>query len=115
MQDMYTVAINGVALHVDAEDAAFMQRYAAAAAAIPSQPTKDDADGIRQYCKSFRVFFDVLFGDGTADAVFADVPDNRREYEAVFTQLLKAMFEQRVAAKLRLVEAVKRYAPGEMV
>lgn len=115
MQDMYTVAINGVALHVDAEDAAFMQRYAAAAAAIPSQPTKDDADGIRQYCKSFRVFFDVLFGDGTADAVFADVPDNRREYEAVFTQLLKAMFEQQIAAKLRLVEAVKRYAPGEMV
>ena len=47
MQDMYTVAINGVALHVDAEDAAFMQRYAAAAAAIPSQPIKDDADGIR--------------------------------------------------------------------
>lgn len=115
MQDMYTVAINGVALHVDAEDAAFMQRYAAAAAAIPNQPTKDDAEGIRQYCKSFRVFFDTLFGDGTADAVFADVPDNRREYEAVFTQLLKAMFEQRIAAKLRLVEAVKRYAPGEMV
>ncbi|MFR3449620.1 MAG: DUF6673 family protein [Ruminococcus sp.] len=115
MQDMYTVAINGVALHVDAEDAAFMQRYAAAAAAIPSQPTKYDADGIRQYCKSFRVFFDVLFGDGTADAVFADVPDNRREYEKIFMQLLKAMFEQRVAAKLRLVEAVKRYAPGEMV
>lgn len=60
MQDMYTVAINGVALHVDAEDAAFMQRYAAAAAAIPNQPTKDDAEGIRQYCKSFRVFFDTL-------------------------------------------------------
>lgn len=115
MQDMYTVAINGVALHVDAEDAAFMQRYAAAAAAIPSQPTKDDADGIRQYCKSFRAFFDVLFGDGTSDAVFADVPDNRREYEKTFMQLLKAMFEQRVAAKLRLVEAVQRYAPGDMV
>ena len=115
MQDMYTVAINGVALHVDAEDAAFMQRYAAAAAAIPDRPIKDNADGIRQYCKSFRVFFDVLFGDGTADAIFADTPDNRREYEAVFTQLLKAMFEQRIAAKLRLVEAVKRYAPGEMV
>lgn len=115
MQDMYTVAINGVALHVDAEDAAFMQRYAAAAAAIPNQPTKDNAEGIRQYCKAFRVFFDTLFGDGTASAVFADVPDNRREYEAVFTQLLKAMFEQRIAAKLRLVEAVKRYAPGEMV
>lgn len=115
MQDMYTVAINGVALHVDAKDAAFMQRYAAAAAAIPNQPTKDDADGIRQYCKSFRVFFDTLFGDGTADAVFADVPDNRREYEKTFMQLLKAMFEQRVAAKLRLVEAVQRYAPGDMV
>lgn len=115
MQDMYTVAINGVALHVDAEDAAFMQRYATAAAAIPNQPTKDNAEGIRQYCKSFRVFFDTLFGDGTADAVFADVPDNRREYEAVFMQLLKAMFEQRVAAKLRLVEAVQRYAPGDMV
>lgn len=115
MQDMYTVAINGVALHVDAEDAAFMQRYATAAAAIPNQPIKDDADGIRQYCKSFRVFFDVLFGDGTADAVFADTPDNRREYEKTFMQLLKAMFEQRIAAKLRLVEAVKRYAPGEMV
>lgn len=115
MQDMYTVAINGVALHVDAEDAAFMQRYAAAAAAIPYQPIKDDAEGIRQYCKSFRIFFDTLFGDGTAAAVFADVPDNRREYEKTFMQLLKAMFEQRIAAKLRLVEAVKRYAPGEMV
>ena len=76
MQDMYTVAINGVALHVDAEDAAFMQRYATAAAAIPDHPIKDNAEGIRQYCKSFRVFFD---------------------------------------AKLRLVEAVQRYAPGEMV
>lgn len=115
MQDLYTITINGVALHVDAEDAAFMQRYAAAAAALPNQPIKDDADGIRQYCKSFRVFFDMLFGDGTSDAVFADVPDNRREYEAAFMVLLKAMFEQRIAAKLRLVEAVKRYAPGDMV
>lgn len=115
MQDLYTITINGVALHVDAEDAAFMQRYAAAAAALPNQPIKDDADGIRQYCKSFRVFFDMLFGDGASDAVFADVPDNRREYEAAFMALLKAMFEQRIAAKLRLVEAVKRYAPGDMV
>lgn len=114
MQDLYTVTINGVALHVDVEDAAFMQRYEAAAAAISGQSIKEDAAGIRQYCQTYRTFFDNLFGDGTAESLFADVPDNCRAYNEIFQTLLKAMLEQRIAAKLRLVEAVKRYAPASV-
>lgn len=112
MQDLYTIVINGVALHVDAEDAAFMQRYESAAAAIPNQPIKEDAAGIQQYCQTYRTFFNQLFGDGTAESIFSDVPDNCRAYDKIFEILLKAIFEQRIAAKLRLVEAVKRYAPA---
>ena len=74
MQDnLYTLSINGVDLHVDAEDAAFMERYEAAFAAVSANVSdcKETADAIRQYCQNFRTFFDVLFGDGTAEKLFA--------------------------------------------
>lgn len=114
MQDnLYTLSINGVDLHVDAEDAAFMERYEAASAAVSANASDGlrTAEAIRQYCQNFRTFFDVLFGDGTAEKLFANVPDNRRAYDDVFTSLLKVIFEQRLCGELRLTEAVKRYAP----
>lgn len=114
MQDtLYTLSINGVDLHVDAEDAAFMERYQAAQNAVSANISDDlkTADAIRQYCQNFRTFFDVLFGNGTAEKLFANVPDNRRAYDDVFTMLLKVIFEQRLCGELRLTEAVKRYAP----
>lgn len=116
MQDnLYTISINGVDLHVDAEDAAFMERYEAAFAAVSANVSdcEETADAIRQYCQNFRTFFDVLFGDGTAEKLFANVPDNRRAYDDVFTSLLKVIFEQRLSSELRLTEAVKRYAPTD--
>ena len=114
MQDLIWNA-NGCELPVDVEDAAFMQRYEAAAAAISANHTAagENAAAILQYCQNYRTFFDTLFGDGTAEKLFANVPDNRRAYDSVFEMLLKAMFEQRIAAKLRLVEAVKRYVPTD--
>lgn len=113
MQDLYTLCINGVALHVDAEDAAFMERYQAASAAISNREfaAKNEAEAIRAYCENYRIFFDALFGDGTSEKLFANVPDNRRVYNDVFTSLLKVIFEQRLCSELRLTEAVKRYAP----
>ena len=70
MQDLYTVTINGTKLHVDAEDASFMERYQAAYDAMSANPadTLNDnpATVIRKYCQSYRNFFDALFGDGTA-------------------------------------------------
>lgn len=113
MQDLYTVTINGVVLHVDAEDAAFMERYQAASAAISNLEfaTKNEAKAIRTYCENYRIFFDALFGDGTSEKLFANIPDNRRTYDDVFTSLLKVIFEQRLSSDLRLTEAVKRYAP----
>ena len=113
MQDLYTVTINGTKLHVDAEDASFIERYQAAYDAMSANPadTLNDnpATVIRKYCQSYRNFFDALFGDGTAAAVFA------RMYDEVFTVLIKAILEQRMAAALRLTEAAKRYVPRELV
>lgn len=114
MQDnLYTLTINGVDLYVDAEDAAFMERYQTAQAAVSANVSDctESAEAIRQYCQNFRTFFDVLFGNGTSEKLFANVPDNRRMYNDVFTSLLKVIFEQRLSSDLRLTEAVKRYAP----
>ena len=46
MQDLYTVTINGTKLHVDAEDASFMERYQAAYDAMSANPadTLNDSD-----------------------------------------------------------------------
>lgn len=114
MQDnLYTLSINGVDLHVDAEDAAFMERYQTASSAISNRKSaiKNEAEAIRTYCENYRIFFDTLFGDVTSEKLFANVPDNRRAYDDVFTSLLKVIFEQRLCGELRLTEAVKRYAP----
>lgn len=60
MQDLYTVTINGTKLHVDAEDASFMERYQAAYDAMSANPadTLNDnpATVIRKYCQSYRNF-----------------------------------------------------------
>lgn len=115
MQDLYIVTINGVDLHVDAEDAAFMERYEAASAAMSNRKfaAKNESEAIRTYCENYRIFFDTLFGDGTSEKLFANVPDNRRAYNDVFTSLLKVIFEQRLSSELRLTEAVKCYAPTD--
>ena len=119
MTDFYTITINGVDLLVDAEDADFMERYQSAYDAMSANPadTLNDnpATVIRKYCQSYRNFFDALFGDGTAAAVFAGMPDNARMYDEVFTVLIKAILEQRMATALRLTEAAKRYVPRELV
>lgn len=104
---------NGCELPVDVEDAAFMQRYEAAAAAISDEPCEDDADGIRQYCQNYRAFYDALFGEGTSEQLCGNLPDNRRAYDELFMELLKVMLEQRLTAKLRLAEAVKKYVSVE--
>lgn len=113
MQDLYTLSINGVNLYVDAEDAAFMELYEAAFAAVSNRKSeaKNEVEAIRTYCENYRIFFNDLFGDGTAEKLFANVPDNRRAYDDVFTSLLKVIFEQRLSSELQLTEAVKRYAP----
>lgn len=115
MEEKNTWEINGYSLPVDAEDAAFMERYQAASAAISNREfaAKNEAEAIRTYCENYRIFFDALFGDGTSEKLFANVPDNCRTYDDVFTSLLKTMFEQKISAKLRLTEAVKRYAPTD--
>ncbi len=113
--DLYRLTINGTNLYVDAEDAAFMERHQAASAAISNREfaAKNEAEAIRTYCKNYRIFFDILFGDGTSEKLFANVPDNRRVYDDMFASLLKIMLEQKISAKLRLTEAVQRYAPAD--
>lgn len=113
MEEKNTWEINGYSLPVDAEDAAFMERYQAASASLSNREfaAKNEAEAIRTYCENYRIFFDALFGDGTSERLFANAPDNRRVYNDVFSSLLKVIFEQRLSSELRLIEAVKRYAP----
>ena len=115
MEERTTWEINGYSLPVDAEDAEFMERYQTASAAISNRKSaiKNEAEAIRTYCENYRIFFDALFGNGTSEKLFANVPDNRRVYDEVFTSLLKVIFEQRLSSDLRLTEAVKRYAPTD--
>jgi hypothetical protein len=117
MADYYTWEINGVSVPFDMEDAETAQKYHAAIPIVEqfgqNDMLKNDADCIRSDCNVMRSFFAALFGEETADAIFKDVPINRRFYLNVYESFLSFIYRQTLAAAERIVKIANQYAPGK--
>ena len=113
----YTWEINGLKLELDLEDASTADRYAQALICLKSEKitqVKDEFNAgeyIRAYCKAFRSFYNNLFGTGTAERIFAEIPDNIRKYNEVYESLLEFVATQARGTQARTEKIMAKYIP----
>lgn len=116
MTDFYTWNINGVSIPFDMEDAETAQKYQDAASILGrfgnSDTLSNEAERIRADCTVIRSFFAAVFDVETADAIFQDVPDNRRKYLDVFESFVAFAYRQSINAAQRMLRIQKQYVPG---
>ncbi|WP_295219830.1 DUF6673 family protein [Ruminococcus sp.] len=107
--------INWKTYGVDAESAAFWDKYNAAVKnAVEREKEaspKLESDKIRKYCNDFRIFYADLIGEENAKAVLSDVPDNKRCFDAVYASLLRCIHDQKAEANRRIAGILLKYAP----
>ena len=76
-EDLTIWHIHGLELPLDIEEADTVEKYEAALAQLEQDVPEDKSAGaaayIRAYCKAFRTFYDTLFGEGTAEQIFAGI------------------------------------------
>lgn len=115
MDDLTIWKVNGLELHLDIEDAAAVEKYEAAMNQLETDVPKDKSDGaaayIRAYCKAFRTLYDALFGAGTAERIFADIPDNIRKYTAVYGGFLAFVSKQAAQSQAEILNIRRKYLP----
>lgn len=91
-----------VSLTLDMADAVTVERYEDAFDQLAKEAASLPKDGrasarIRAYCAMYRRLFDRLFGEGTADALFQDIPDNTDRYDEVYGAFLQFIAAQTAA------------------
>ena len=100
---------------LDIEDADTVEKYEAALAQLEQNIPADKSGGtaayIRAYCKAFRTLYDTLFGDGTAEQIFAGISDNARQYTAVYGEFLTFVAKQAAQAQEAQRQLQKKYLP----
>lgn len=109
--------INGISLPLDLEDADVMERYENAFEQMSSEEKTIRIDGrasgkIRAYCMLYRNLFDHLFGDGTADRIFAGKPMSAAVYEEAYADFLAFAKSQTAAAAERRNALLNKYQPN---
>lgn len=108
--------ISGITLTLDLENADDVERYENAfekMAAEEAQIAKDSKKSvqIRAYCTLYRNLFDNIFGAGTSDKIFADMPMNAAAYEDVYDSFLDYVRGQTAAAAKRRADRFSKYTP----
>lgn len=113
--DMTLWRIHGLELHLDMGDADTVERYEKAldqmGEAVPQDASRGTSAYIRAYCQAFRTMYDTLFGAGTSEQIFADIPDNLRKYNAVYGDFLSFVSTQASQAQAEIVQIKKKYLP----
>lgn len=109
--------INGISLPLDLEDVEVMERYENAFDVMTSEEKTIRIDGrasgrIRAYCMLYRNLFDRLFGEGTADKIFAGQPMSAAVHEEAYTSLLDFVKAQTAAANDRRNALLNKYRPN---
>ena len=109
--------INGISLPLDLEDADVMERYENAFEQMAAAEKTIRLDGrasgrIRAYCMLYRNLFDHLFGDGTAEKIFAGQPMNAGVYEQTYMAFLDFVRAQTDAANERRTVLLDKYRPN---
>lgn len=109
--------ISGISLPLDLENADIMERYENAFEVMAEEEKKLPKDGkqsamIRAYCKLYRDLYDRIFGAGTSEKIFADIPTSAGAYEEIYEKFLDFVREQTVHAAERRAERLGKYRPN---
>lgn len=114
-EDLTIWHIHGLELPLDIEEADTVEKYEAALAQLEQDVPEDKSAGavayIRAYCKAFRTFYDTLFGEGTAEQIFAGIPDHARRYTAVYGEFLTFVAKQAAQSQAESMQLKKKYLP----
>jgi len=109
--------INGLKLELDLSDADIMERYENAFEIMTADEKAIPKDGkasvqIRSACEMFRKLFDNLFGSGTADKIFSDVPTALSKYEEIYMSFLDFVQSQITEGVKKRNEMITKYIPN---
>lgn len=109
-----TWEINGLNLELDLEDADCMERYENAFEEMKKEENEVPKDGkasmrIRAYCRLFRNLYDNIFGEGTSEKIFKDIPDNTDAYDKIYFEFLEFVTAQRTSAAETRNERMSKY------
>ena len=114
-EDLTIWHIHGLELPLDIEEADTVEKYEAALAQLEQDVPEDKSAGaaayIRAYCKAVRTFYDTLFGEGTAEQIFAGIPDHARRYTAVYGEFLTFVAKQAAQSQAESMQLKKKYLP----
>lgn len=109
--------INGLSFELDLEDADCMERYENAFEKMSEEEKQVPKDGklstkIRAYCRLFRDLYDRIFGEGTSEKIFKDIPDNTDRYDEIYFNFLSFAAAQKAAAAEKRAERISEYRPN---
>ena len=109
--------INGLSLEIDLRDADCMERYENAFDKMSEEEKQVPKDGrgsvrIRAYCRLFRDLYDRIFGEGTSEKIFKDIPDNTDLYDEIYFKFLDFVTAQKNAAVEAKSEKMTKYRPN---
>lgn len=114
MENIYIWTVNGCEFELDMEDAETAERYLSAMEVLENARDMDFSnllEKIRVYCKTFRDFYDTLFGENASEKIFSGIKDNTRKYDEIFSSLLDFIARQRAVSSNRMNEISRKYAP----
>ncbi len=108
--------INGHELTHDIEDADTVERYESAFEIMKKEENEAKnitklSEKIRSYCKIFRNLYDRIFGEGTSEKIFANVPDNGAEYDKIYCDFLDFVKSQHFDSKQIKRSSIEKYNP----
>lgn len=109
--------INGLSLELDLESADCVERLENAFDKMSEEEKQVPKDGklstrIRAYCRLFRNLYDRVFGEGTSEKIFKDIPDNTDKYDEIYFSFLRFIAAQKTAAAEKRTERISEYRPN---
>lgn len=109
--------INGLSLKFDLDDAETAERYENAFAEMEKEELAIPKDGklsavIRAYHAMFCRLYDRLFGDGTAEQIFAGKPVSISACDEVYGSFLDFVRAQRAEIAEKHAERLTKYRPN---
>ncbi len=70
------------------------------------------SERIIAYCQVFRNLYDRLFGEGSAEKIFADVPMNIERYNEIYENFLDFVQECNNEGAKKYADLISKYKPN---
>lgn len=108
--------INGVELELDLEDIEVMERYENAFGIMAEEEKSIPEKGKssqkgRAYCEMFHHLYNNIFGDGTAEKIFANTKMHTGIYLDIYENFLEFVEMQKVKIAQGRAERIAKYLP----